>query len=353
MCKVLMVGPDRSLKGGIVSVVDALLASGLGDMCHIDYLGTGTGKNTLKKCCSFVKSLLRYCLIVSSYDVVHLHISAKGSFWRKAIMCQIAKGVGCKTILHEHSGEFEVDYEASPNWKKELIKRVFQDADKVIALSQTWTDYFERKMGCVDVETVANGTVLHELVFNPAKYGRILYLGRLDENKNPSLLIKSLGKLKELGITTSCVFAGDGDILRYEKLAAELGVSDLCHFVGWVDGLEKTNHIKRSSLLCMTSRCEGFPMSILECMSYGLPVVATAVGGIVDLVSNGSTGLLVKDDCVEDLVGALACLLSNPDRLNEMGRSAHDVIEDKYTVQRSRDRLIEIYKSLICKPSCN
>ena len=85
--KVLMVGPERSLQGGIVSVVDGYFEAGMMERCGcLDYQGTGVGTNLFTKSAAFAGSLASYLRRVGRYDIVHLHISRDGSYKRKSMM---------------------------------------------------------------------------------------------------------------------------------------------------------------------------------------------------------------------------------------------------------------------------
>ena len=104
--KILMVGPDLSLHGGIVSVVQGYLDGGLPETCDaFEYLGTGVGSSKFGKSFAFARALARYARAVPSYDVVHLHISSRGSYKRKSIMARMARRAGKRVILHDHDGD--------------------------------------------------------------------------------------------------------------------------------------------------------------------------------------------------------------------------------------------------------
>ena len=104
--KVLMVGPDLSLHGGIVSVVKGYLDAGLPEACDaFEYLGTGIGSSTLGKSVAFSRALIRYAMIMPSYDISHLHISAHGSYKRKTIMAPMAPKTSKYVKIPHHDCE--------------------------------------------------------------------------------------------------------------------------------------------------------------------------------------------------------------------------------------------------------
>lgn len=347
MYKVLMVGPDRMLPGGIVTVVNGLLSTGFSSEIKVDYLGTGHGDGLVRKCLSFCSSLWEYRKVITDYDLVHFHVSARGSFWRKALMCRIAQSRGKAIVLHEHSGEFAKDYEAAPKWKKRIVRNVFSSADAVIALSRTWLEFFENELGCNNVSVICNGVPVPDREAAPSTSNQILYLGRLDDNKNPAMLIEAVRELKSSGVACRCIFAGNGDVERYENMAEAAGVGDVCEFAGWVNGKKREEFILTSTLLCMTSYCEGLPMSMLECMSFGIPVVATAVGGIPDVILDGVNGVLIPPGDSHRLAKVLAKMLADPALRAKMGRAARDGVKSGYSVDRVCSEIECLYKELI------
>lgn len=157
--KVLMVGPDLSLHGGIVSVVKGYLDAGLPEVCDaFEYLGTGIGSLKLGKSVAFSRALIRYAMIMPSYDIIHLHISARGSYKRKSIMARMAHKAGKYVILHDHDGEFKKAFEEGGDPYRRDVKKTFSIADRVVVLSEEWRDYFSKNVCDLEkIDVVHNG----------------------------------------------------------------------------------------------------------------------------------------------------------------------------------------------------
>lgn len=163
--RVLMVGPDLALHGGIVSVVKGYLESGLPQACDgFEYLGTGVGSSKLGKSAAFARALVRYTRIMPEYDIVHLHISARGSYKRKSIMARMAYRAGKHVILHDHDGEFAKAFEEGGDDYRRDVRETFGVADRVVVLSEEWRDYFAENV--CDPNKI---TVVHNGVAVPAK----------------------------------------------------------------------------------------------------------------------------------------------------------------------------------------
>lgn len=347
--RVLMVGPDRSLKGGIVSVVNGYFESGLASRCaELAYQGTGVGANLLTKSLAFAGSLASYRRILGGYDVVHLHISAKGSFKRKSMMAAMAKRAGKAVILHEHSGEFARDFEAGGDGYRESVRRAFNGVDRVVVLSEEWRDYFARNV--VDdpgkLTVLHNGVSIPEKPCSPCSHQDVLFLGRLDANKSPDVLLRASRAALTANPGMRLVFAGDGDLGRYGALAQEVGIADRCEFLGWISGEDKERLFERAGIYCLPSKNEAMPMSVMEAMAHGVPVIATRVGGVPQLIEDGVDGLLMDVDDEGALAESLAGLAASPERRTELGLAGRAKVEGAFSVQVSIERLVGIYQEL-------
>ncbi|NQE05076.1 D-inositol-3-phosphate glycosyltransferase [ANME-1 cluster archaeon GoMg1] len=134
----------------------------------------------------------------------------------------------------------------------------------------------------------------------------IIFVGNLIERKGVKYLIKAMKNVKG-----KLIIVGDGpERKKLEKLAQSLEVN--CEFVGAVAPEKVSEYLMKGKLFVLPAvKGEGFPNVILEAMSVGLPVVATSLGGIPDLVKNGETGFLVKPADVEALAGKITEIVNN------------------------------------------
>lgn len=170
--KVLMVGPDLSLHGGIVSVVKGYLDANLPEACDaFEYLGTGTGSSKLSKSVAFTRALARYARVMPSYDIIHLHISARGSYKRKSIMARMAHKADKYVILHNHDGEFKKAFEEGGDAYRRDVRETFGIADQVVVLSEEWRDYFaENVCDPEKINVVHNGVKVPDEPCSPGAH---------------------------------------------------------------------------------------------------------------------------------------------------------------------------------------
>ncbi len=152
-------------------------------------------------------------------------------------------------------------------------------------------------------------------------------LGRLDAVKGYDVLLRALVRLPG---TRAAVVGEGGARPQLEGLARELGVADRVDLPGWADASAAA--LPGFDVFCLPSRSEGFPLSIVEAMLAALPVVATRVGSVAELVADGGTGLLVERDDVDGLAAALTRLRDDAALQARLGAAGRERALAAYTV---------------------
>lgn len=172
-------------------------------------------------------------------------------------------------------------------------------------------------------------------------------LGRLVRNKGLEELIEGIALLREQGTMVRCLLAGDGPLRGdLEALAERRGVQNLVGFKGAVPPDRVGSFLDHLDVLAMPSLSEAMPMSVLQAMAYGLPVVATDVGGNTDLVTHGVNGLVVPPGDAMALVHALSEMAANADRRQAMGRMGLSIVDSRYSETSVWPEWEELYVEL-------
>jgi len=142
---------------------------------------------------------------------------------------------------------------------------------------------------------------------------------------------------------------GDGTRrAELETLAGRLGLEDRVRFLGWRRDLDRI--YADLDLVALTSRNEGSPVSLIEAMASGRPVVATRVGGVPDLVEDGVMGYLVPPDDPEALAEAMVTLLADPDRRQAMGQAGRKRVIPAFSAERLLGDMDRLYAELLGRP---
>jgi glycosyltransferase involved in cell wall biosynthesis len=174
----------------------------------------------------------------------------------------------------------------------------------------------------------------------------ILCIGTLHEVKGQKHLIAAIALLRQRGIPVTCAFIGDGpDRAMLERLAAEAGLAGHIRFLGRLTQAEIRRHLQEADALVAPSvpssdgRREGIPVALMEAMACGLPVVASRLSGIPELVEDGRTGLLAEPGSPADLARALEQLYGSPALRGELGRAARAKVMTDFDLHQNAARL--------------
>jgi glycosyltransferase involved in cell wall biosynthesis len=171
----------------------------------------------------------------------------------------------------------------------------------------------------------------------------ILFLGRLGARKGTFDLVRAFAGVVQRFPGAKLVCAGDGAIEEVQSLSRKLGIEESVYCPGWLDPEGTRQALRRATIFTLPSRAEGLPMALLEAMSWGLPVVATAVGGIPQVLKDGENGWMVRPGDVDALCRTLCLAIAESDASARMGRAARKTIEDSFSLSASIERLIAIY----------
>lgn len=174
---------------------------------------------------------------------------------------------------------------------------------------------------------------------------RILHVGYFDHNKNQMSLIEAIATLRRtkafnIEVRFIGADAGEGCLAACQNLAAELGVHDQVEFMGFVEAID--NFYAEADVFVLCSRSEGLPMSVLEAMRAGKPVVSTDVGGISEQIEDGICGLLIPVNDSAALAEKLVQLQQDPALRHRLGRAARTRYESSFTTSKMTADYVKI-----------
>ena len=174
------------------------------------------------------------------------------------------------------------------------------------------------------------------------------WIGRMTGVKRTDVLLQGFRTLREDGIDAVLCMVGDGpDRESVEQLADELGIVRDCLFTGYQEDVGP--FFAAFDVFVLTSGNEGTPVTAIEALAAGCPVVATRVGGVPDVVTDGEDGFLVSPAAVDELAGRLADLARDPDLRARMGASGRARMRTRYAVDRLIDDTDRLYRELLAE----
>lgn len=352
--RILMLGESLDRQGGIVSVEKLMLQQAPNEM-EISHIPTLPNGSALLKILVFSQALGMLCwrLLQQEADIVHIHVSERGSAFRHAITTMIAWLLQKPVILHTHSADFHVFYANLPQAIKSLLSWIFGKSTRFIVLSDSWKNYYIDNLGlkkeqvCVLSNPVKFPTQVFQRIITQKVH--FLFLGRIGERKGAFDLIQAFAAIPdEQKRNADLIIAGDGDTERAKSLVEELNLDEYITILSWVNEQQRDTLLAKADVFILPSYNEGLPMALLEAMSWELPVITTPVGGIPEIVIPEQNGLLVKPGEIQDLSIAMQCLINNSDLRQRLGKNARDSVKS-FDVNQYMTYLSKIYHSILIK----
>lgn len=349
----LGVHADSKQKGGIHSVVETYRAGGLFERWPIRYIGTVAGGSNAAKLRVFAAALIEFTrlLLTGKVALLHTQTSSRASFWRKSIFMLFAMAARRPVILHLHGSEFERFYreECGPvrQW---LVRWVFSHVDRVIVLSSQWQKLIQAMAPAANVSTIYNPTPVAGPMSKTIQRSEdsLLFLGRFGARKGIFDLLRALQIVRREFPSVKLRCGGDGDIAGVKAEAARLG--DCVNVLGWVSGEAKQREIAHAAVYVLPSYAEGLPMSILEAMTGGAPVVSTNIGGIPDAIEDGVEGFLIRPGDIEALADRIMRLLGSSELRAEFAAAARHKAQQHFSVEKVLAQVEALYVTLGARP---
>jgi len=216
----------------------------------------------------------------------------------------------------------------------------YENVNAFIAPSRFMQESIAHRVPDERIKLLYNGIDTDEVRGSGADDGYVLFLGRLVREKGVETLLKAHSK-SSMG--WRLVIAGTGPMS--DALKAEYSDGN---FVGHIGGEALREMIDRAAVVVVPSDWyENCPMSVLEAMAYGKPVVGSRMGGIPELVEHNTTGMLFDAGNVDELTAALDRLMSSPGLRKQMGAKARKRVVDEFSLSRHNAGLLNIYQSLL------
>ena len=302
-----------------------------------------------------IRTLRRLIAIAREFrpDIVHTHLAKAGSLGRVA-----ARIAGARLVVHTYHGTVfrgyfgpaksrtfvEIERALShmttriiaitPGQRRELIELGIGDERKVVEIPlgldlQPFREPVDRAQARSRLGLAPDRPV-------------VAIVARLVPVKNVSLFLRAMASVP----SAVALIVGDGELrTRLEAEAAELGIAGRCRFLGWQSDVHAI--YAAADVVTLTSNNEGSPVSIIEAMAAGRPVVSTAVGGVPDVVRDGVDGVLVRSGDTDGLASAINSLLADPLQRDDLGAAARSSVHRRYDASRLISDVTALYEDLV------
>ena len=278
-------------------------------------------------------------LFYRSIKIVHIHTASYNSFKRSTLFITLTKLFKRKVVIHIHGGGFKEYYEKN----KAFVHRNLSKCDIIIALTEYWRIYF-KGLGfdnVVIVPNIVDAPVVQKNMNDDGKT-HILYLGMITKAKGIYDLLDVVNKYKTaLENKIILHIGGNGETSTLQSIIKENGLSQIVKFEGWVSGEKKVELLNNADVFILPSYTEGLPISILEAMSYRLPVISTPVGGIPEVIKDGENGFLFTPGDKDALYNAINNLVADKNQREDMGEKSYKRVQQHFP-----DKVAEILENI-------
>ncbi len=346
--KVLMLGPDRSVKGGVSGVVNNLYDAGIDKEIDLKYIGTMVDGSKFRKLLQAAKAYFQALTCINSYDIVHVHVSADASYYRKSLFIDMALRHHKKLVIHQHGGDIKRFYGHDLKGKAhDRMVSLFNKSNAFIVLAPNFKEFFKHIIvGDDKISVIGNGIVIPDIDLAKKDYDshNILFLGRICKDKGIGELLEAV---KKLSTDFPDVHLYLGGFFEDEYLKEEVdNLSDNVTACGWIDSDAKEELFTKCPIFVLPSYYEGMPLSVAEGMAHGCATIASNVGSLDQMIDDGNSGLLVEAKDSDDLYNALHKVIKDASLCRSLGQAAYSSAKEKYDIIKMKDNILKIYEAI-------
>ncbi len=365
---VLLAGHLHPPIGGISAYFAALMNSSLPQQVNLHFVQTTSpqrpftlaGKFTFSNLLTAVTDCWKFTQTVFSIrpQVAHIATAFGWSFIKHSLCALIAKAAGCCVLLHPHCSFAAMYSDHSSIWKT-IFRFLIRIPDAVLILSSEWLKLRQIYPRCktyllfnaIDLTPylpVAHNRTIHPVNSSPPQ---VLFLGHIGKAKGSFVLVETAKILKEKGEVFLIHLVGSelthGEVFTLQKEIEEEHLEDVIAIHPPAFGEEKIEYFRQADVFAYPSYQEGIPIAVIEAMACGLPVVASGVGGLPDLIHDGINGFLVPPGRAESLAEKIALLIHDDALRRNMQQESCRLAREQFEIEQHVNQLVGIYYALL------
>lgn len=355
----IVLAPCREAVSGVSTHLDLLLQSRLGQEFALVHFQVGSEGRSEGKISRLARLLFSPILLVveilrRNAVLVHLNTSLNaGAYWRDLVYVCVAKVCGARVLYQVHGGALPQYFFRGNSLFTAFLRWTLLLPDAIVVLARSELEAYRRFVPHQQVLILPNSidwtayAKIEREPSDPSSPLRVVYIGRLAREKGLYELLRAVSLAHAPGTGVRLVVAGSGpEEAPLRRYAAELGIQNLVSFAGPVYGKDKINLLGAADVFVLASYAEGLPYALLESMAAGVPVIATRVGAIPDVLVSGIHGLFVPLRESHAIARAIAMLVVDRELLARMGTACRMRISELYSIDRLAAEFCELYSAL-------
>ncbi len=338
--KIVFIGPDLNGRGGMSSVLNEYSKW----FSPFHFHATNSHHGSLRGILNWGLTMIKLPIDrIRGRKILHIHYASGKSWIRKQTIAQWGRCLGFKTIMHCHTNIYNVAQRHGIKTTSNALKRSSHN----IVLASPFLNYAIETLKLNNVSIVNNiAEISHPIKSSTHATTKFLFLGLLNQSKGIYDLLSAANILSSEGYKFTIIVCGAGETDLFKSKVNDYGLNNFIDYRGWVTGKEKEKAFEDSDILVLPSHSEAMPVSILEAMSLGMPVIATEVGAIPDMINNGCNGILFQPGDVDALANAMRHYLDDNHRIQSEGDASLKLVKN-YSAESVMEQLVRIYGTIL------
>lgn len=299
----------------------------------------------------FVKYL--YSLFFFHPSIVLVFSSSGFSFIEKGLYIILGRLLGKKTVLAPRSGLIRDNIDNSVIFRT-YARIVFMSANIVLCQGDFWRKYYSRldritsvNKYCIQYNWIDESNYLKKVI-SPSEKIEVLFIGWLEEYKGIFDLLLAFDQLVINNENIYLRICGSGSLnSKIKKWIADKNLDKKILLEGWVNHQKKIEILERADIFVLPSHKEGFPNVLLEAMVSELPIVASRVGIIPEVIKNDINGLLFSTGDISNLTSQISLLINSPSLRGSLGLKARVSVIENHSITSAAKKLSGMFKNLV------
>ncbi len=350
---VAMVGPSLETIGGIASTVQTVLRAPELEGVDVRYFACSTAGSHPRKLARVITGSAEFAAALArgyKPDLVHIHLGGPVSLYREALYAQAARAHGVPVLLHLHGTHGLEQAVNSSRLAAGTMRHLLRGASMVLVVNRLAADAVREWAGPdVPVRVLYNPVDPDDLTVqarhDPQPPVKILYMGWTIRAKGVWDLLDAVPLVRVRAPQVQFVFAGHGaDFDEFQAEVQQRAFGPEVQVLGWVTGEQRQRVYADADIFCLPSHSEGFPVTVVEAMTAGLPVAASRISGIPDAVIHEETGLLFEAKDVAGIADALTRLALDRDLRVELGAAGRERATTRFARGAVAAELLEAWR---------